>query len=101
MTKLRDDGFLETSDPVVKACFLEKGVYIQDNGPFTLKDVNAEVYPILIPARTVAEVCGFQVAGNGMHFFEGQDETLNTLLVWFGKPRPELYLWLRKHGGGE
>ncbi len=73
MTKLRDDGCLETDDPVVAACFLgRRGVIVRTEGgsrmPARLDSVAADQtyshgipspYPIRIPAATVAEVeCG-------------------------------------------
>ena len=69
MTTLRDDGYLETDDPVVAACFLGKTVRITTLGGWTESKMwrinrryvdlvaceNAS-YPIRIPASTVAEV---------------------------------------------
>lgn len=74
MTTLRDDGYLETDDPVVAACFLGKAVIGLDGAEqvqFTLRQITryagidqtamtkratAYLYPIRIPAATVAEV---------------------------------------------
>lgn len=81
MTELRADGNLATDSPVVAACFIRKpvlGISGKPNGQdgydlvqFTLcvvtvhggidrvygKPETAYLYPILIPAQTVAEVC--------------------------------------------
>jgi len=113
MTKLRDDGYLETASAVVAACFLRREVLmrrlgtqfhvatelaaVSDDGVQNWKGAE-HCYPILIPAATVAEVCGFQRAGNGLWFFEGREEVLATLLAWWLKlPQHELYAWLRTH----
>ena len=75
MTKLRDDGFMETDDPVVAACFLDKefpdgsmvvgldieGVQWFDENTQTFSN---HAFPILIPAKTVAEVIADAVHGS-------------------------------------
>lgn len=71
MTKLLDSGYLETDDPVVAALFLDEDVlgfdderqewliYLIEVGKDHLfaEDKYIE-YPIRIPAKTVANVCG-------------------------------------------
>lgn len=69
MTTLRDDGMMETDDPVVAACFL--GCHVHDAGGSGAHDILHQISKdvfffdefscgtILIPAATVAEVCGF------------------------------------------
>ena len=68
---LRDDGYLETDDPVVAACFLGKEAkFIM----WDTREPSSELYrinaimpngwnnhgwPIRIPAATVAEVCEY------------------------------------------
>ena len=72
MTKLRDDGHLETDDPVVAACFINhdvrrmgfngrdidepRKVYRVGPDGVLFYGIVSVGYPILIPAKTVAEV---------------------------------------------
>jgi len=73
MTTLRGDGYLETDDPVVAACFLGFPVYYCDTntGPETLNQISKDAHgicydnwdgfmwasrSILIHAKVVAEV---------------------------------------------
>jgi len=74
MTTLKDDGYLETDDPVVAVCFLDEKIRFERDHTDSLvelvgvsKDrvdvyppaglaVDEREYPILIPAKTVAEV---------------------------------------------
>ena len=69
MTRLNDDGYLETDDPVVAACFLgQEGLieglddFLDSVGTLTIGFCDSEGnesttdYPIRIPAATVAEV---------------------------------------------
>jgi len=103
VTKLRDNGFLETDDPVVAACFLgqnarfiffdtkeiSQGLY----GVLTIRSDgwNNHDYPILIPASVVAEAVNL----NGPI----SPPTFAAKVVEFATRvgLPELYPWLRKH----
>ena len=72
MTELLESGYLSTDDPVVAACFLGRMVYwdetLEDEWDYRLEAVAKErcdvfadgdpdfiTYPILIPAKVVAE----------------------------------------------
>lgn len=104
MTTLRDDGYLETDDPVVAACFLEFDSGIIDPGicEQTIDAVcwNAWMncsgdrydYPILIPAATVAKVTGF----SGLYAFTNRHEA-HTLCAAGRLNRGALHRWLRTH----
>lgn len=100
MTKLRDDGYLETDDPVVAACFLGKTVFSERKEQcFELEEVSKAqpyghfikpviAYPILIPARTVAEV------------YDSGDTFTHAVLGSIGMyehPTMTLDDWLRTH----
>ena len=109
MTTLLDTGYLETDDPVVAACFLEKMVWVEDpDGEqverclFTLSrcEVCSDYdypYPIRIPASTVAEVWGDQP---GLRLRHGvilaaldesshDDDIHETLLHWIDQHTQE------------
>lgn len=74
MTTLRDDGYLETDDPVVAACFIGRQIYrgyhetlksVTETGVGSIDrawNYTSCAYPILIPAKTVAEVYDGRVA---------------------------------------
>lgn len=64
MTTLRDDGYLETDDPVVAACFLGRTIHLP-SGAQVVTAVNARrvatptcavEYPVLVPASAVSQV---------------------------------------------
>ena len=81
MTTLRDDGYLETDDPVVAKCCIGEEVYAGMGG--------ARSY--LIPAATVAEVA-----------LDDDGETATNAAGVIGLYQtngPELFDWLRKHTG--
>ncbi len=101
MTKLRDDGCLETDEPVAAACFLGRSVKCAPSSDLTLEAVfsdgwqsderawdigdNAYDYPILIPAKTVAEVWD-------------DDLRVGSVLCEYGDfGRERLTAWLRTH----
>lgn len=98
MTKLRDDGYMEIEGPVVAACFIGQR-HLDFNGAnrgiiyrvardcVVSRKLLAVGYPILIPAKTVAEVC---------------DDDLRipkTLSEYGDFGRVQLTDWLRKHTG--
>lgn len=103
MTKLRNDGYLETDDPVVAACFLRKNIEA-DNvhhipGAGYLNEVHSTavvvgwtrcLYPILIPAQTVAEMC---------YDDDGVSETreFSIVAMYLDYPNPELDDWISEH----
>ena len=100
MTRLRDDGYLETDDPVVTACFLNRKVrQCLRKGFIKLLGVYSEFwdacgvmtpYPLLIPAATVAEV------------WEAGDVFVNQVLGAIGMYEHPTYTlgdWLRAHIG--
>lgn len=109
MTKLRDDGYLETDDPVVAACFIGK----ETHSDHMLGHIGQQImwlfelcapaksqvlgeddcwylYPILIPAKTVAEVATDE---------EGDESNAAVVIGLYQDPIDNLYLadWLRKH----
>ncbi len=97
MTTLRDDGLLETDDPVVAACFLGQRIdsgyvlcVIRNNGwgSWSGEEQAREAgpYPILIPAKTVAEVWD-------------DDLRVGSVLCEYGEDygRMNLTDWLRTH----
>ena len=111
MTKLRDDGYLETDDPVVAACFIEKVVDVcfeKDSDEMSspevyweplklyavakhcvyISDFDKGSYPILIPAKTVAEVCDA---------VPGQRRTLIVLSIDNWDVGGKLEVWLQAH----
>jgi len=111
MTSLRDDGYLETDCPVVAACFLRREVLmrrlgtqlqhetelaaVSDDGVQNWKGAE-HCYPILIPAATVAEVCGFRdsMIGNTTHgilclFTQPADEAKSQIMAWLRTPVKE------------
>lgn len=109
MTRLRDDGYLETDDPVVASCFLEQAVCQGSPSAYTylLSAVSADTwsemewgYPILIPAATVAEVIKER----------SESPVFWDVLMWAvmdteareSEEAPDmnsLYRWLRTHTG--
>ncbi len=109
MTTLRDDGYLETDDPVVMGCFWRKKVRgaiaihveLHHSDEFVLADMrdlgwtkgvgdgngNWWDYPIRIPAATVAEVYG-----QGM-----QSVPVGPIEAVLFQATDGLRPWLRKH----
>ncbi len=108
MTTLRDDGYLETDDPVVAAGFLEYDVKIPDTPlDFEIEHVGwnhiilrygGEAgrydYPILVPASRVAEVeCGNSgIEPHWLMLCHSVDVTGS---------QHTLIQWLRQHTQGE
>ncbi len=106
MTTLRDDGYLETDDPVVAVCFLGKEAkFIM----WDTREVSSELYrinaimpngwnnhgwPLLVPAATVAEVCRLTKVGE---FEVWQHQSKAWTLVANGVDSGKLASWLRKH----
>ena len=101
MTTLRDDGYLETDDPVVAACFMGRDICgmscnsdrqeAYDIETFYLRSVDTSggcsvngiyCYPLLIPASTVAEVWGLISA---------------AFLLLCGIESIAMFNWIRKH----
>lgn len=109
MTKLRDDGYLETDVPVVAACFF--GRQIEDG--YTLCVVRADGwdswsekeqsrygsgYPILIPAATVAETLEFKsYHDTGWGIFQPQIAEHLLLEIKATTTMTGLVAWLRQH----
>ena len=108
MTKLTDDG-LETNDPVVKSCFIGHSVMRPTLPPVTLQSPDGidpkalfrlecvcinETHPILIPAATVAEVCGFPTSG-----IMSKEQTLafTAVIISAGRLDVEAIAWLDAH----
>ena len=104
MTKLLDSGYLETDDPVVAVCFLEREAprdtlySVSDNhceiiapeggedGDLTVQN---QAYPILVPASTVAEVV------DARRYLGGHIKEWGIIEMYVG--RDSLTEWLRKH----
>ena len=97
MTTLRDDGYLETDDPVVQACFLNRFVQHQEHGwaSMRLTCVYFTTRPSMcrIPASTVAEVTGYRT-GNS---YDNTAFILINHLTMSAKRAYQLVPWLRKH----
>ena len=103
MTKLRDDGYLETDDAVVAACFLGRNarfIFFDtkeiSDGLYAVLTIrqdgwNNHDYPIFIPAKTVAEVCDKQ-AVNPVPLV-----VLVTATGGRSDAPMKLFAWLRTH----
>lgn len=109
MTRLLDTGMLETDDPVVAACFLDKLVFKRNfaGKPYALsalvirgKDTGyPSDWPILITARVVAEVCSFRRNATTTEDFSDVFWHIAIALDVDNDDDGEgvLYDWLRKH----
>ena len=113
MTKLRDDGMMEIDDSVVAACFLGReclGLSGRPNGqdgyeeepttPVAIYESGVYdgerlyMWPILIPASTVAEVCGWSPDTPGYRW----TTSVPAVIQAFDGPTPGcLSMWLRTH----
>lgn len=107
MTRLTDDGYLETSDPVVAACFIGERAWSRNSpelsnpegihwsfemlmaGPLTVLGTDQIVYeyPIRIPAQTVAEAWR-------------EEPATTAFMVLYTIGPVKLHDWLAKHTGG-
>lgn len=89
MTRLLDTGYLRTNDSVVQACFLGCSVCRLRGGKW-INDIlgRIEIYSrtILIPARVVAEVCGFP-----------GDQTIEYEHIYIALGAGGLWDWLLQH----
>jgi len=108
MTKLRDDGYLETDDPVVSACFL--GQTMGDWGELVSVGLRlwcdrmvgqdeSHEYPILISASVVAEVVGFRL-DTSEHITNSAFVIELFITGEVSNGIPVLWDWLSQHTGG-
>jgi hypothetical protein len=108
MTRFSDDGYLETDDPVVAACFLgcvvmspRRRRYASDRLPLlsigcdqvelqTAGEQSASyLYPILVPAVSVAVVCGW--------FTTDTPNERTVLDIYSGMGWHDIALWIAEH----
>ncbi len=101
MTTLRDDGFLETDDQVVKACFGGRLAKYKRVGRWRQEVLRyldlATLQAIRISASTVAEVTG-HTTGNA---YDNTAFIIINHLTMTAKRAYQLVPWLRKHTQGE
>lgn len=124
MTRLTDDGFLETDSPIVASFFINEWGTTQSGMPIILRfvgptgegyrdDEGLFSYPIRFPASVVAKaVCQKWYPGgykNGIVHFLYSELALNIIATLLNEPientnciRPfdgaqQLWQWLRKH----
>ena len=108
MTKLLDSGELRTSDPIVASCFLNRYVssprYVGDTVLLAVNALQVELqyageqsgwflYPILVPAATVAKVTSYRTGNT-------YDNTAFIIINHLTMTESRFYRlvsWLRKH----